>query len=134
MHREYHVYERDKENLDGFVRTRRPRESGDGGAAHKDSTNGNSNSSSADKDRDKDKDNPKVYALDCEMCYTMDGVELTRVTVIDALGEVVMETLVQPSSRVVDYNTQVRALYSRPVESFVEKALVQICQALWVEH
>ncbi|XP_048270317.1 RNA exonuclease 1 homolog isoform X2 [Bombus terrestris] len=47
-----------------------------------------------------------VYALDCEMCYTTQGLELTRITVIDDDCSVVYETLVNPQNPIVDYNTR----------------------------
>lgn len=47
-----------------------------------------------------------VYALDCEMCYTTMGLELTRVTVIDREYKTIYETLVKPKNPVIDYNTR----------------------------
>ena len=47
-----------------------------------------------------------VYALDCEMCYTTVGLELTRVSVVDMSLEPVFETLVRPPHPIVDYNTR----------------------------
>ncbi|XP_068175186.1 RNA exonuclease 1 homolog isoform X2 [Antennarius striatus] len=47
-----------------------------------------------------------VFALDCEMCYTKQGLELTRVTVIDSEIKVIYDTFVKPESKVVDYNTR----------------------------
>jgi len=47
-----------------------------------------------------------VYALDCEMCYTTIGLELTRVTVIDEDCNVIYETLVKPQNSIIDYNTR----------------------------
>ncbi|XP_009464474.1 PREDICTED: uncharacterized protein LOC104013669 [Nipponia nippon] len=45
-----------------------------------------------------------VYALDCETCYTTHGLELTRVTVVDAKLQVVYDTFVKPDGKVVDYD------------------------------
>ncbi|KAM6227868.1 RNA exonuclease 1 homolog [Spheniscus humboldti] len=45
-----------------------------------------------------------VYALDCERCYTTHGLELTRVTVVDAKLQVVYDTFVKPDGKVVDYD------------------------------
>eukprot|EP00850_Spirogloea_muscicola_P006918 SM000034S12672 [mRNA] locus=s34:116735:121941:+ [translate_table: standard] len=48
----------------------------------------------------------EMLAIDCEMCYTEKGLELTRVTVVDSAGKVLYDTLVLPASPITDYNTQ----------------------------
>jgi len=47
-----------------------------------------------------------VYGLDCEMCYTTIGLELTKVTVVGIDGKLVYESLVQPENEIIDYNTR----------------------------
>ncbi|XP_067270050.1 RNA exonuclease 1 homolog [Pseudorasbora parva] len=75
-----HVQDGRKESLDGFVKTFSKPLPADGNAG--------------------------VYALDCEMCYTKQGLELTRVTVINSDLKVIYDTFVKPGSKVVDYNTR----------------------------
>lgn len=75
-----HVYDYiDFENLKGFVKTLPP---------------------------EKEMDDYGVYSLDCEMCYTTHGLDLTRVTVINSSCKVVYETLVKPLHPIIDYNTR----------------------------
>ncbi|XP_053689979.1 uncharacterized protein LOC128738685 [Sabethes cyaneus] len=47
-----------------------------------------------------------IFALDCEMCKTSIGSELTRVSIIDENGDEFYETLVRPDNKIVDYLTQ----------------------------
>uniref|UniRef100_A0A2A4JST1 Exonuclease domain-containing protein n=1 Tax=Heliothis virescens TaxID=7102 RepID=A0A2A4JST1_HELVI len=75
-----HVYEYvDFENLKGFVKTLPPETA---------------------------MDDYGIYALDCEMCYTTHGLDLTRVTVINSNCKVVYETLIRPLHPIIDYNTR----------------------------
>ena len=53
-----------------------------------------------------DSNKHRVYALDCEMCYTTRGIELTRITVIDDNGQVAYESFVKPDNKILDYNTR----------------------------
>ena len=53
-----------------------------------------------------DKSKEKVFALDCEMCYTTNGIELTRVTVINEDGSNIYESFVKPDNPILDYNTR----------------------------
>uniref|UniRef100_A0A182JWP7 C3H1-type domain-containing protein n=1 Tax=Anopheles christyi TaxID=43041 RepID=A0A182JWP7_9DIPT len=82
MYANYHVSSfMDYDNLTGFVKTIAPAE-------------------------DYEPSKKDVFALDCEMCYTTVGLELTRVTVVDINEKTVYDTLVKPLNRVVDYNTR----------------------------
>ncbi|XP_077544503.1 exonuclease GOR-like [Haemaphysalis longicornis] len=47
----------------------------------------------------------EVFALDCEMCFTIRGFEVARVSVVDCNGTTVYDSYVKPGSPVLDYNT-----------------------------
>ena len=51
-------------------------------------------------------DSRKVLGLDCEMSYTLLGTEVTRVSLVDANGAVLLDEFVKPTKQIVDYNTQ----------------------------
>ena len=67
------------DDLDGFIAT--PAHSGPGEAA------------------------AKMFALDCEMCYTELGLELARVTLLSQFGVALLDMLVVPPNPITDYNT-----------------------------
>lgn len=48
----------------------------------------------------------KIFSVDCEMCNTEVGPELTRISVVEWDGTVVYDTLVKPPRQIVDYLTQ----------------------------
>ena len=64
-----------------------------------------------------DKSGPgRVFALDCEMCNTTKGNELTRETVIDYTGTTCYESLVKPDTPIVDYNTRFSGITAEDME------------------
>ncbi|XP_062984807.1 RNA exonuclease 1 homolog [Elgaria multicarinata webbii] len=75
-----HVHDGRNENIDGFVKTFIKPPPLDG--------------------------NHGVFALDCEMCYTTRGLELSRVTVVDPSLQVVYDAFVKPDNEIIDYNTR----------------------------
>ncbi|XP_069780772.1 RNA exonuclease 1 homolog isoform X2 [Narcine bancroftii] len=74
-----HVYKQ-KENLDGFVKTYLKLLPLDG--------------------------NPGIYAVNSEVCYTNQGAELVRASVVNSNLEVIYDEFVKPDNEVIDYNTR----------------------------
>lgn len=66
-----------------------------------------------------------VYAMDCEMCFTLQGLELARVTLVDLRGVVVYDTLVKPSSEIIDYNTKFSGITEEDMRN-VTKTLPEV--------
>ncbi|KAM6320483.1 RNA exonuclease 5 isoform 2-T2 [Podargus strigoides] len=51
-------------------------------------------------------DSSPLFGLDCEMCLTAKGNEVTRVSLVDAQGQCLMNELVKPENTVVNYRTR----------------------------
>jgi RNA exonuclease 1 len=46
-----------------------------------------------------------VIGIDCEMCLTEEGSEITRVTLVDFQGNTLYDELVKPENPITDYLT-----------------------------
>ena len=46
-----------------------------------------------------------VIGIDCEMCKTEQGSEITRVTLVDFQGNTLYDELVKPENPIIDYLT-----------------------------
>ncbi|XP_016411054.1 RNA exonuclease 1 homolog isoform X1 [Sinocyclocheilus rhinocerous] len=49
---------------------------------------------------------PGVFAVDTQICYTTQGLELARVTVVNSSLQVIFDSFVKPDKDVIDYNTR----------------------------
>lgn len=58
-----------------------------------------------------------IYALDCEMCYTIRGLELTKLTVVGVDGRLVYDCFVRPECSIVDYNTRFSGITAKDLNS-----------------
>jgi RNA exonuclease 1 len=58
-----------------------------------------------------------IFALDCEMCYTVQGLELTRITIVNFNEKVVYDKFIRPQNRVIDYNTRYSGITKETLET-----------------
>ncbi|KDO33820.1 hypothetical protein SPRG_01699 [Saprolegnia parasitica CBS 223.65] len=58
----------------------------------------------------------RMLALDCEMCKTTRGVELTRISIVDEDYKVLLDEFVLPECRIVDYCTQFSGITKETLE------------------
>ncbi|WFD43826.1 RNA exonuclease 3 [Malassezia psittaci] len=74
----------------------------------------------------------EVAALDCEMSYTTAGLSLTRVTLIDENGDIVLDELVRCTSgvQILDYNTQFSGIQPEDYEKNAVLDLDSVRRAL----
>ncbi|GAA6062967.1 hypothetical protein JCM10212_005726 [Sporobolomyces blumeae] len=60
-----------------------------------------------------------LVALDCELLYTLSGLSLARLTVLDASGSLVLDEHVRPPSTVVDLNTRYSGIQPQDLDEAI---------------
>ena len=74
-----------------------------------------------------------VVAVDCEMCDTSRGLELTRLSLLDGNGKVILDTLVKPYDEITNYREQfsgINAALLSPVSVRFEQAQLAFLRAV----
>ncbi|CAB3382114.1 Hypothetical predicted protein [Cloeon dipterum] len=70
--------------------------------------------------------NKVVYALECELCATVNGYECCRVTLVDEEDKVVYESLVKPEGFIIDYKTEFSGITKEIMENGPCKSLKEV--------
>ncbi|XP_055014697.1 RNA exonuclease 5 [Boleophthalmus pectinirostris] len=70
-------------------------------------------------------DSSPLFGLDCEMCLTDQGSELTRVSLVDSSGTCVLDELVKPRNKIRNYLTQFSGVTQQMLKP-VETTLSQV--------
>eukprot|EP00899_Mesostigma_viride_P026558 jgi/Mesvir1/7087/Mv09193-RA.4 len=63
----------------------------------------------------------ELVSMDCEMCYTKNGLEVTRATLVDARGKVLYDKLVLPDDPITDYNTRYSGITAKMMENVTNR-------------
>ncbi|XP_054912517.1 RNA exonuclease 5-like [Poeciliopsis prolifica] len=74
-------------------------------------------------------DDSPLYGLDCEMCQTMKGNELARVSLVDSNGNCLLDELVKPQNLVINYLTKfsgITAAMLRPITTTLRDVQAKI--------
>jgi RNA exonuclease 1 len=58
-----------------------------------------------------------IVSLDCEMAYTLNGMELVRLTVLDNSDHLVFDVLVRTETEITDYNTRFSGITKQMLET-----------------
>lgn len=73
--------------------------------------------------------NSPMFAIDCEMCETVRGLELTRVSIIDEKHNVCYNSLVKPYNKILNYLTKFSGITAKMLQN-VSKRLEEVQQEI----
>lgn len=76
--------------------------------------------------RKRSDNNYGVYSLDCEMSYTVTGLEVVKITLVDISGKPVYNEFVKPVNKIVDFNTRFSGIVEEDFIKHPTKSLVQV--------
>ena len=62
-----------------------------------------------------------LYGVDCEMVTTENGLELARVSVVDAKGKLIFDRYVRPDKEILDYATQYSGVTAQHLENITTR-------------
>ncbi|CCE65576.1 hypothetical protein TPHA_0L02250 [Tetrapisispora phaffii CBS 4417] len=65
---------------------------------------------------DREEEESHIYALDCEMCMSENGLVLTRISIVNFDGKVVYDKLVKPDVPIIDYLTKYSGITEEKLE------------------
>ncbi|EFA85351.1 RNA exonuclease 1 [Heterostelium album PN500] len=71
----------------------------------------------------------EMYAVDCEMCRTIEGLELTRISIVNEKKTVILDEYVKPKNEIIDYLTQYSGITAKTLAT-VTTTLADIQQRL----
>ena len=83
-------------------------------------------STTRNKKRGKRKASRDVVSLDCEMVYTVSGMSLAQVVVVDVKGFVIYSTYVRPQEMIFSYNTEHSGVRKEDLEGAGVKKLSEV--------
>lgn len=62
-----------------------------------------------------------MFGIDCEMCLTNEGSELTRISIVNEKHETVYDTLVKPYNKIIDYVTRFSGITKSLLENVTKR-------------
>ncbi|CAB60521.2 Exonuclease domain-containing protein [Caenorhabditis elegans] len=74
----------------------------------------------------------KVFALDCELVHTLNGLEVARVSLVDMKGKVLLDTFALPVFEVISFNSTFSGVTEKDMESAIslEACRLQLFQLI----